>query len=81
MLALRGAKVYLAARSEEKAKKAIKSLLADHSSLNSLQLVWLPLDLADLESVIRAIEELKRQETKIDILGGFNPLDDAQHFN
>ncbi|KAI5458363.1 daunorubicin C-13 ketoreductase [Mariannaea sp. PMI_226] len=67
-LALRGAKVYIAARSQVKATKAIQSLLTAHSEIKEAQLIWLPFDLCDLSSVMSAVEKLKSDETKIDIL-------------
>ncbi|KAH6889837.1 daunorubicin C-13 ketoreductase [Thelonectria olida] len=67
-LALRGAKVYVAARSEDKAKKAIQSLVTAHLEIDQAQLSWLPLDLSDLKSVVRAADYLKGEETKLDLL-------------
>lgn len=67
-LALRGAKVYIAARSGDKAKKAMQSLLTTHLEISQDQLSWLPLDLSDLKSVAAAVDQMKRKETKIDIL-------------
>ncbi|KAJ7097006.1 NAD-P-binding protein [Mycena crocata] len=58
------AKVYLAARSEGKAKQAI----ADLKSETGKEAEFLQLDLADLHSVKRAAAEFNRRETKLNVL-------------
>ncbi|KAF7375389.1 NAD(P)-binding protein [Mycena sanguinolenta] len=58
------AKVYLAARSQEKAKEAI----ADLKSQTGEEAVFLQLDLADLHSVKRAAEEFTQKETQLHVL-------------
>jgi NAD(P)-dependent dehydrogenase (short-subunit alcohol dehydrogenase family) len=67
-LALAGAKVYLAARSKEKGKAVIEALHQNHPSLKDGQIVLLHLDLADVNSVIAAANEVKAKEEKLDIL-------------
>ncbi|KAH8888978.1 NAD(P)-binding protein [Thozetella sp. PMI_491] len=67
-LAVRGAKVYLAARSQAKAMKAISDLQAKHVEIKNDQVTWLPLDLADLASVVRAVGIIKEKEDALDIL-------------
>ena len=64
-LALHGAKVYLAARSPSKAADAILKIKSQDSST---QVEYLPLDLASLESVRKAAEQLIQNEEKVDIL-------------
>ncbi|KAK0469223.1 NAD(P)-binding protein [Desarmillaria tabescens] len=59
-----GAKVYLAARSEEKAKEAIVKLKEETGA----EAIFLSLDLADLVSVRRAAEEFLSKEKKLRIL-------------
>ncbi|KAG9104003.1 hypothetical protein FRC06_006267 [Ceratobasidium sp. 370] len=61
----KGAKVYLAARSKAKADQAIEWLKAETGGKAP---VFLPLDLADLGSVRRAVEEYKQKEEKLDVL-------------
>ncbi|KAJ7065630.1 NAD-binding protein, partial [Mycena amicta] len=61
------AKVYLAARSPEKAAKAIESLEAAKDARKG-QVVFLQLDLADLKSVRRAAEEFLSKEERLDVL-------------
>ncbi|KAJ7065637.1 NAD-P-binding protein [Mycena amicta] len=61
------AKVYLAARSPEKAAKAIESLEAAKDASKG-QVVFLQLDLADLKSVRRASEEFLAKEERLDVL-------------
>jgi NAD(P)-dependent dehydrogenase (short-subunit alcohol dehydrogenase family) len=61
---LKNAKVYLAARSPEKAAAAIKRLQEEtHKSA-----IFLQLDLADLPSVRRATDAFLAQESRLDLL-------------
>lgn len=66
MLARRGAKVYLGARSESKATGAIAAL--EHEGLNGGQVAWLKIDLVDPHSVKAAAEEILAKEKRLDIL-------------
>jgi enoyl-[acyl-carrier-protein] reductase (NADH) len=68
-LARHGAKVYLAARSESKALAAIKKLHAEIPKIPIKNLVWLPLDLTDLDDVARATRTFLGKEDRLDILG------------
>ncbi|KAG8695229.1 hypothetical protein FRC08_007957 [Ceratobasidium sp. 394] len=61
----KGAKVYLAARSKTKADDAIEWLKVETGGKSP---VFLQLDLADLASVRRAVEEYKQKEEKLDVL-------------
>ncbi|KAJ7096996.1 hypothetical protein C8R43DRAFT_262420 [Mycena crocata] len=63
-LLLKNAKVYLAARSSEKAAAAIKSLEGE----TGRSALFLQLDLADLHAVRKAAETFLAQESKLDIL-------------
>ncbi|KAJ7506876.1 NAD(P)-binding protein [Mycena galericulata] len=63
-LLLKNAKVYLAARSPEKAAAAIKRL----ESETKKSAIFLQLDLADLPSVRKAADTFLAQEEKLDIL-------------
>jgi NAD(P)-dependent dehydrogenase (short-subunit alcohol dehydrogenase family) len=58
-----GAKVYLACRTESKAREAIKQIGFGKGSLHFLQL-----DLADLDSVRRAADEVLAKEKRLDVL-------------
>ncbi|KAF7335669.1 NAD(P)-binding protein [Mycena venus] len=58
------AKVYLAARSPEKAKEAINDL----KSQTGKEAEFLQLDLADLHSVKRAAQEFNQKETQLHVL-------------
>ncbi|KAG7451651.1 NAD(P)-binding protein [Guyanagaster necrorhizus] len=64
VLLLHGAKVYLAARSEGKARAAIEELKKETGS----EPIFLPLDLADLVSVRRSAEEFLSKEKQLHIL-------------
>ncbi|PBK84749.1 NAD(P)-binding protein [Armillaria gallica] len=64
VLLLHGAKVYLAARSEGKAKEAIEDLKKETGH----EAIFLPLDLADLVSVRRGAEEFLSKEKQLHIL-------------
>lgn len=68
-LALRGAKVYLAARSEERVKDAIKRLREEAPSIRAESLAWLQLDLSNQSQVVDAANELCSKEERLDILG------------
>ncbi len=70
-LACHGAKVYLASRNKAKAQAAIKTLHLENPGITRGSLLWLPLDLADLDNVKRAAETLINGESRLDILGGF----------
>ncbi|KAG8694781.1 hypothetical protein FRC08_008267 [Ceratobasidium sp. 394] len=61
----KGAKVYLAARSKSKADEAIEWLKTETGGKAP---VFLQLDLADLASVRRAVDEFKQKEQKLDVL-------------
>ena len=58
--------IYLAARSRDKAEKAIADLNADSTSITNIR--FLELDLASFDSVKRAAAEFLRQESRLDIL-------------
>jgi NAD(P)-dependent dehydrogenase (short-subunit alcohol dehydrogenase family) len=63
------AKVYIAARSEEKATKAIESIKAARSDLaNAGELIFLHLDLADLTKIKTSVEEFLSKERKLHVL-------------
>jgi len=59
------AKVYLAARSEQKATAAIEKLKRETGKSD---IHWLKLDLSDLPSCAAAAKELASKERKLDIL-------------
>lgn len=60
------ARIYLAARSQEKAEQAIRELQA--ATQKATNIVFLKLDLASLESVKDAASDFLRRETRLDIL-------------
>ncbi|KAH8597562.1 daunorubicin C-13 ketoreductase [Bisporella sp. PMI_857] len=68
LLALHGAKVYYTTRSEAKAQKTREALQASSPDINLGKLEWLRLDISDLKSITAAADELKKKETKVDIL-------------
>ncbi|OCL12811.1 NAD(P)-binding protein [Glonium stellatum] len=67
-LATHGAKVYMGARSEDKANEAIKKLRSANPSLDDNAITWLPLDLANPASVVAAAEKISSAESRLDIL-------------
>jgi NAD(P)-dependent dehydrogenase (short-subunit alcohol dehydrogenase family) len=67
-LAIHGAKVYLGARSESRAKQAIDSILSENQSITKDRLVWLPLDLSNLSDIVEAAQLLSSWEKRLDIL-------------
>jgi NAD(P)-dependent dehydrogenase (short-subunit alcohol dehydrogenase family) len=67
ILYLKGAKVYMASRSKEKAEAAIQAILAlPHDTTG--QINYLHLDLSDLASVKEAAQEFAQQEERLDVL-------------
>lgn len=60
--------MYVAARSEAKAHAAIENICANDRSIEAGKLVFLPLDLADLDSVVEAAEVFSEQEIKLDVV-------------
>lgn len=73
-LALKGAKVYLGARSESRAKAAIERLLGENPSIPRENISWLRLDLSSLAQVVDAALELRSKEGRLDILSTFSAL-------
>ncbi|KAF3058834.1 hypothetical protein CFAM422_011801 [Trichoderma lentiforme] len=67
-LALHGAKVYVGARSESRAKQAINEILSQHPSIPKERMQWLPLDLENLQNVIEAAKILSTTESRLDVL-------------
>jgi NAD(P)-dependent dehydrogenase (short-subunit alcohol dehydrogenase family) len=65
---LHGAKVYVGARSESRAKQAISDILSENPSVLKELLEWLPLDLSSLPDVIKAANLFSTTETRLDIL-------------
>jgi NAD(P)-dependent dehydrogenase (short-subunit alcohol dehydrogenase family) len=65
----RGAKVYLAARSEEKAEDAIVRMEQEGMGEHPGELVWLPIDLTDPRRAKAAAEWFIKRESRLDILG------------
>jgi len=68
-LVRRGAKVYIAARSEEKAEHAIVRMEEEGMGEHPGQLVWLPIDLTDPHRARAAAEWFLKRESRLDILG------------
>lgn len=67
-LARHGAKVYMAARSEAKVHAAIEKIHANNKRVEAGKLIFLPLDLADLDSVAEAVEIFLQHEDRLDVL-------------
>lgn len=66
-LLLRGGKVYLAARSEEKALAAIERLRKETNCAEA-DLVFLKLDLGDLTTIKASANEFLKKEKTLDVL-------------
>uniref|UniRef100_A0A0D2XTY6 Oxidoreductase n=1 Tax=Fusarium oxysporum (strain Fo5176) TaxID=660025 RepID=A0A0D2XTY6_FUSOF len=66
-LAQNGAKVYLTTRSEARARQA-KDKLTKNSDIDPRNVQYLVMDLYDPVSITHAVEDLKRNETKLHIL-------------
>ncbi|OJT02819.1 hypothetical protein TRAPUB_6675 [Trametes pubescens] len=67
-LARHGAKVYIAARSEERAKDAIERLRAEGLQPGNGELEWLELDLSDPRKAKASAEVFLTKEKQLDIL-------------
>ncbi|KAL7782860.1 NAD(P)-binding protein [Trichoderma afarasin] len=67
-LALHGAKVYMGARSESRAKEAIESILSENHAIGQDHIIWLPLDLSKLFNIVEAAQLLSSWEERLDIL-------------
>ena len=62
-----GGKIYLAGRSEAKAKDAISKIKSTESNSDG-EVVFLPLSLDDLETIKPAVETFTSSETRLDVL-------------
>lgn len=67
-LALKGAKVYIGARSVPKAKTGITTMLQESPNLDQGNLQPLAIDLSDLEQVKDVAEQFAQTEKRLDIL-------------
>ena len=63
----KNAKIYMGARSKEKAEAAISSIKAQHPDSRG-EIIHLPLDLADLTTMKSSADEFLAQETRLDWL-------------
>ncbi|VUC25675.1 unnamed protein product [Clonostachys rosea] len=68
ILYAKNAKVYLAARSEEKTRKAIEDIKAASPNTTKGQMEYLRLDLSDLSAVKSASEEFLSKESQLHLL-------------
>lgn len=59
----------MAARNEARAHAAIERMHANNKGIEAGKLVFLQLDLADLDSVQEAAESFMKQESRLDVLG------------
>lgn len=69
ILARHGAKVYIGARSEERAKAAIERLRTEGLQPGNGELEWLELDLSDPRKTKQSAEVFLSKENRLDILG------------
>ncbi|KAI1792545.1 NAD-P-binding protein [Ganoderma leucocontextum] len=63
-----GAKVYMGARNQEKARAAIERSHASGISTDNGQVVWLDVDLSDPRKIQNAAEEVIQREERLDVL-------------
>ncbi|KAJ5735606.1 NAD(P)-binding protein [Penicillium malachiteum] len=64
----KGAKVYIAGRSEEKARAAIEAIQRDVPQVDGGALVFLPLCLDDLTTIKGTVEAFQKKESRLDML-------------
>ncbi|KAH9897849.1 NAD-P-binding protein [Cubamyces lactineus] len=67
-LARRGAKVYIGARSEQRAKAAIERLRAEGLQPGNGEVHWFQLDLSDPRKSKESAEEFMKREDRLDVL-------------
>lgn len=67
-LARHGAKVYMAARDQVKAERAIQRMQAEGLAPGNGQVLWLPLDFSDPFLVRSAAEKLLSKEDRLHVL-------------
>ncbi|KAH7926568.1 NAD(P)-binding protein [Leucogyrophana mollusca] len=67
-LARRGAKVYMAARNESKAKEAIAQLKVDGLGPGNGEVIWIKLDLQDPRNAKKMAEEFMKIENRLDVI-------------
>ncbi|KAI0637552.1 NAD-P-binding protein [Trametes polyzona] len=67
-LARRGAKVYMAARNEQKAQAAIDKLTTEGLAPGNGEVLWHKLDLSDPRDVKESAEDFLQKEQRLDIL-------------
>lgn len=67
-LASNGAKVYMASRSEDKAKSAIEQLKQNAAAEKPIDVHYLNLDLMKLSSAKKCADDFKAKESRLDIL-------------
>lgn len=71
-LAIHGAKVWMGARSEEKAKQAIEKFNTEHKNeIKKGEILWLQLDLTSPTDVMTSAKSFISQADRLDILGTF----------
>ncbi|KAK8023655.1 hypothetical protein PG993_011721 [Apiospora rasikravindrae] len=68
MLYSKNAKVYLASRSEEKARRAIEEIEQSSPATSTGKLVFIQLDLADLSTIKDSVQAFLRQESQLHVL-------------
>ncbi|KAM0329410.1 hypothetical protein ACHAQA_004717 [Verticillium albo-atrum] len=68
LLALRGAKVYLASRTESKGRRAISDIHQTNPSITEDQLAYVNVDLGELKTVVAAADHVKANETRLDLI-------------
>ncbi len=73
-LARKGAKVYIAGRSETRVAAAIERLRAEGLEPGNGALEWLELDLGHPRKAKESAEKFMARETKLDVLGAYCPV-------
>lgn len=71
VLARHGAKVYIGARSEAKAKAAIERLHAEGLQPGNGSVDWFELDLSDPRTAKKSAHSFLEKETRLDVLGAY----------
>ena len=64
----KGAKVYFSARSEAKANTTKEYIFSESPNVAKENLLWLQLDMLDIQNILAVVDEIKLKERKVDIL-------------
>ncbi len=71
-----GPRFYLGSRSKSKGEEAVENLQREDPGIREGSVVVLELDLSSIKGIIAAVDEFKKKETRLDILGSVFPTNE-----